>query len=69
MTKRKPLQWTDEGDDKLGYPTCIECFEKMREPGLVEACASVGIERGKSTGLMLKEYLDHYHAQRHEDPV
>lgn len=67
MTKRKPLQWIDNDDGKLGYPACVECFETMMSPGLVEACASVGIENGKSTGLLMKEFLDLYHARRHKD--
>jgi hypothetical protein len=67
MTKRKPLQWYGDEDDKLGWPACTECFEKMQTPYLVEAAASVGIESGKSTGLMIREYLDGYHARRHQD--
>lgn len=65
MTKRKPLEWYDDEGGKLGIPTCVECFEKMTEPGLIEACASVGIEHGKSTGQMVYEYINSYHAGGH----
>lgn len=68
MTKRKPLVWYDNEGDRLGVPACPECFEAMHEPGLIEACASVGIEHGKSTWLMMKEYIDAFHA-RHHAPV
>lgn len=67
MTKRKPLQWYGDEGGLLGYPACPECFEKMTSPGLIEACASVGIEHGKSTGLMMREFIDRYHANRHKD--
>ena len=43
---------------------CVECERILREGGhaLRGACASVGIERGKSTDQMVREYL----AERHE---
>lgn len=65
MTKRKPLQWAEDEDDRVGIPCCMECFDEMNTPGLIEACASVGIEHGKSTGLMMREYIDSFHARRH----
>lgn len=49
-----------DGDD---CPACWEyCFDN---PGLAGACASVGIERGKSTGEMLHDYLADYHSRGH----
>ena len=68
MTKRKPLEWFHDEGGRLGWPMCVECSEKMMTPGLLEACASVGIEHGKSTGLMMRDYIDAFHANRHRDP-
>lgn len=49
-----------------GVPHCRECFEHyMQTPHLVGACASVGIEHGKSTSQMLTEYFERYHAREH----
>lgn len=68
MTKRKPLQWYDDDNDRLGYPGCPDCFEYMMRPGMIEAAASVGIEYGKSTGLMLRDVVNSYHARGHKEP-
>jgi uncharacterized protein (DUF433 family)/plasmid maintenance system antidote protein VapI len=38
-------------------------------PGLIHACASVGIERGLSTGEMLGRVLDAYHLRGHKAPA
>jgi hypothetical protein len=67
MTKRKPLEWYGDEDGRLGAPACPDCWDEMAKPGLVEACASAGIEHGKSTGLMMKEYIDSYHARGHKE--
>ncbi len=46
--------------------TCAKCLTHFFEnPMLIESCASVGIENGKSTGLMLKEYFEHLHETQH----
>jgi hypothetical protein len=66
VTKRKPLQWYGDEGGRLGYPACLECHEHMMQPYLVEAAASVGIEVGKSTSQMIREYIDDYHARRHK---
>jgi hypothetical protein len=39
----------------------------FRTPGLTEACASVGIEYGKSTGQMMHDYLAGYHDRGHRE--
>jgi hypothetical protein len=65
MTKRKPLQWYGDEDDKLGWPDCDRCQREMDHPFLVTACASVGIEKGKSTGQMMREYIDSFHIRGH----
>ena len=65
MTKRKPLQWTGDDDGRLGFPACVECFDYLSQSGMIEAAASVGIEHGKSTGQMLREVVDAFHARRH----
>ena len=59
------LTWDDVEDGQLGIPACPECFDYMHQPGMIEAAASAGIEHGKSTGLMLREVVDHFHAQGH----
>lgn len=63
--KQKPLEWYGQEDGRLGYPACAKCLEYMNRPGMVEACASVGIEHGKSTGQMLFEVTNHFHANGH----
>ncbi len=47
--------------------SCFECNEYAADggPALLGACASVGIERGKSTEMMLLEYLAAYHRRGH----
>ncbi len=63
----RPLTWTGDEADLLGYPDCPECLEYLTQPGMVEAAASVGIERGKSTGLMLREVVEAFHARGHQE--
>ena len=63
---KRRLQWHGDEDGKLGYPACPECFDYMHQPGMIEAAASVGIERGKSTGLMLREVTDAFHEAGHK---
>lgn len=65
MSKRKPLEWFGDEDGRLGFPACDKCFDYMTQPGMIEACASVGIEHGKSTGLMLRDAVNHFHVERH----
>lgn len=49
-------------------PDCPQCMDyAMDQPHLVGACASVGIEKGKSTQQMLAEYLAAYHARGHRE--
>lgn len=63
MTRRKPLEWYSVGDGEI--PACDRCFDYMRTPFLVEACASVGIEHGKSTDQMMRETIEAFHASGH----
>lgn len=65
MTKRKPLEWYADEDGSVGIPDCMVCFDRMNTSGLIEACASVGIEVGKSTGQLLRDYIEDFHARRH----
>lgn len=59
MATNKPLTVRDIVD-------CPACRAFLFEtPGLTEACASVGIEHGKSTQRMLLEYLAAYHRRGH----
>ena len=65
MTKRKALEWHGDENGKLGWPLCVKCSEWMMRFGLGEACASVGIEHGKSTGQMMRDVVNAFHARRH----
>ena len=62
MTKRKPLQWEN------GFPLCDKCAAHQRARGyaLEFAFSSVGIEKGKSSGQMAREYFSAYHACGHK---
>jgi hypothetical protein len=51
----------------VGWPDCAECLDYLTRPGMIEAAASVGIERGKSTGQLLREVTEAYHDRRHEE--
>ena len=57
---RRKLGWTD-----TGMPVCDECVKYMMQPGLIEACASVGIEHNKSTSEMLRDVVNSYHDSKH----
>lgn len=47
---------------------CGKCLQyAYSQPFLLEACASVGIEHGKSSGQMIVDYLDYYHKSRHRE--
>jgi hypothetical protein len=46
-------------------PDCLAYWN--RQPSLTAACASVGIEHGKSTPQMIREYLGSYHQRHHHD--
>ena len=51
----------------LRVAECMDCEQHaIREPHIVGACASVGIEHGKSTAEMMKIYLDGYHKRGHK---
>lgn len=48
-------------------PRCGKCLQHFFEhPTMIEACASVGIEHGKSTGQMLKEWYAIFHKRKHQ---
>ena len=64
MTKRVKLRWfTMDGHE---WPECQLCLTRMADPVTVDACASVGLEHGKSTHEMMKEYLAVFHETGHE---
>ena len=47
---------------------CGGCMGYLNsQPHMAGACASVGIERGKSTGQMLREYLEAFHERGHRE--
>lgn len=54
------LEWTDDS-----IPICAVCFAELMKPGLIEACASVGIEHGMTTAGLLRWYLDRFHERGH----
>lgn len=65
-------QPTCEGSGKPPRPfdpqECGDCMMRVfATQGLTEACTSVGIEYGKSTGQMLHDYLAGYHDRGHRE--
>lgn len=48
---------------------CPDCQRYVDQFGwaLVGACASVGIERGKTTGQMAVEFIRSYHNRGHQE--
>ena len=62
MTKRKPLEF----DPGTGFPLCDKCAEKLEDYALFAACASVGIEYGKTSYEMQTVYLRTFHAKGHK---
>jgi hypothetical protein len=62
---RRPLQWVDTGYGLM--PACLRCYDFLTQPGMAEAVASVGIERGG--GVNVRSMVDLYHANRHEEPL
>jgi len=63
MTKRKPLRWLETGRGRH-IPDCLDCYDWIRQPGMREAVASVGIETG---GIDIYRLVNDYHANRHEE--
>jgi hypothetical protein len=47
------------------WSDCPDCEHRV-DWALIVSCASVGIELGKSPGLMLREHLAHFHAHGHQ---
>lgn len=48
-----------------GCPDCLQHY--YATPLLAEACASVGIEHGKSSAEMLSQYLAAFHERGHKE--
>lgn len=49
-----------------GLPDCPDCMDHlMTQPHLVGACASVGIEFGKTTQEMFRSYIAGHHFGGH----
>lgn len=47
---------------------CPDCWaHAASHPHLIGACASVGIEHGKSTAEMVRDYLAAYHERGHRE--
>lgn len=67
MSKPRSLRWYGTEDGFVGWPDCDKCIDYMHTPGLAEACASVGIEHGKSTGEMLRISVEEFHKRRHKE--
>jgi hypothetical protein len=48
---------------------CAKCLEHFQDnPSMVGALASVGIEHGKSSGQMAKEFYATFHKKKHKEP-
>ncbi len=61
-----------EGSGKPPRPfdpnECGACLEyRFATPMLAEACAAVGIERGRDAGAMLRDYLAQFHERGHQE--
>lgn len=54
----------------MDITACPDCraFYVNDHDALISACASVGIEEGKSTGAMLRLYMEGYHNDGHREP-
>jgi len=54
----------------MDITACSECraFYVSNRDALMYACASVGIVEGKSTGAMLRLYMEGYHNDGHREP-
>lgn len=65
MAKRRPLEWLPVGPNEE-IPDCYLCIDYMSTPFLWEACASVGIEHGKSGDQMLRETVEAFHDGGHK---
>lgn len=46
-------------------PECVEHYLAPEQRFLIEACTSVGVERGMSTLEMLRHYMSVYHFGGH----
>lgn len=58
--------WNPEGTACAEAAGCADCQALVdTQPMLPGACASVGIEQGKSTRQVLAEYLASYHRRGH----
>lgn len=53
--------------DVVSCPKC-RAYYLSKHDALVGACASVGIEEGRSTGEMLRLYMEGYHRDGHREP-
>jgi hypothetical protein len=48
---------------------CAKCLQHFYDnPFIVEALASVGIEHGKSSGQMAREFYEVFHQNKHQPP-
>lgn len=48
------------------WETCVECASYLEaHPLIIPACASVGVEAGKSTRQMMVEYFIEMHERDH----
>jgi hypothetical protein len=64
----KPCAGSGKPPRQFDPNECGGCLEHLaRQPFLVEACASVGIEYGKSTGAMLLDYFTRFHERGHQE--
>lgn len=52
-------------DDPSECPDCMTYLGQ--HPMLIEACASVGIEHGRSTQAMLRSYMLAFHRRGHQE--
>lgn len=61
---------TGKAPEPFSPDNCPECVQyRLGTPGLLEACASVGIEAGKPALVLLRELLTAYHDGGHRELV
>ena len=60
------IEWNADGEGRI---VCPDCAAYAGTAHMVAACASVGIEHGKTTGQMLTEIVESYHRRGHKAEV
>lgn len=65
VSVRRPLEWLDLPGGRGQVPACDGCLAWLSRPGAREACASVGIEHGRSADETARQAIERWHAAGH----